>query len=71
VVAGGAGGAVNECLAARGIQIPVRHVGLPDRFVEQGERGELLAECGLDAAGVLRQLARWGMVPTPAPMMSE
>jgi hypothetical protein len=39
--------------------IPVRNIGLPDRFVDQGERGELLAECGLDAEGVLRQLADW------------
>ncbi|CDH46242.1 MAG: 1-deoxy-D-xylulose-5-phosphate synthase [Candidatus Competibacteraceae bacterium] len=62
VIAGGAGSAVNECLAARGIVIPVRNIGLPDRFVEQGERGELLAECGLDAAGVLRQLAEWRLI---------
>ena len=66
-VAGGAGSAVNECLAARGIAIPVRHIGLPDRFVEQGERGELLAECGLDAAGVLRQLAEWSLITASAP----
>ena len=66
-IAGGAGSAVNECLAARGIAIPVRHIGLPDRFVEQGERRELLAECGLDAAGVLRQLAEWNSVVAPAP----
>ncbi len=59
-VAGGAGSAVNECLAVRGIQVVVRNIGLPDRFVEQGERDELLAECGLDADGVLRQLANWG-----------
>ena len=64
-VAGGAGGAVSECLAARGIEVPVRHIGLPDRFVDQGERGELLAECGLNADGVLRQLAEWG-VAVPA-----
>ncbi|MFZ1640760.1 MAG: 1-deoxy-D-xylulose-5-phosphate synthase [Candidatus Contendobacter sp.] len=64
-VAGGAGSAVSECLAARGVQLPVRHIGLPDRFVEQGERGELLAECGLDANGVFQQLMEWGMtVPT-------
>ena len=68
VVAGGAGSAVNECLAARGIQAPVRNIGLPDRFVEQGERGELLAECSLDADGVLRQLMEWGMV---APAVSR
>ncbi|HMR03953.1 MAG TPA: 1-deoxy-D-xylulose-5-phosphate synthase [Candidatus Competibacter phosphatis] len=61
VVAGGAGSAVNECLAARSIQIPVYNIGLPDRFVGQGERDELLAECGLDVEGVLRQLTDWGI----------
>ncbi|MCP5450316.1 MAG: 1-deoxy-D-xylulose-5-phosphate synthase [Gammaproteobacteria bacterium] len=61
VVAGGAGSAVNECLAARSIQIPVYNIGLPDRFVGQGERDELLAQCGLDVEGVLRQLTDWGI----------
>ncbi|MFZ1492501.1 MAG: 1-deoxy-D-xylulose-5-phosphate synthase [Candidatus Competibacter denitrificans] len=66
VVAGGAGSAVNECLAARGINTPVRNIGLPDQFIEQGERAELLAECGLDAAAVLRQLATWGLIQSTA-----
>jgi 1-deoxy-D-xylulose-5-phosphate synthase len=66
-IAGGAGSAVNECLAARGIQIPIHNLGLPDHFVEQGERGELLAECGLDVEGVYRQLARWSVVAAPVP----
>jgi 1-deoxy-D-xylulose-5-phosphate synthase len=68
VVAGGAGSAVNECLAARGIATPVRNLGLPDRFLEQGERGELLAEYGLDVEGVLQQLAAWGMIPASVPL---
>jgi len=59
-VAGGAGSAVNEFLAARGIVMPVRNIGLPDSFIGHGERGELLAECGLTAEGVLRILERWG-----------
>ena len=61
VVTGGAGSAVNECLAARSIQVPVYNIGLPDRFVGQGERDELLAQCGLDVEGVLRQLTDWGI----------
>ncbi len=61
VVAGGAGSAVNECLAARSIQVPVYNIGLPNRFVGQGERDELLAQCGLDVEGVLRQLTDWGI----------
>ncbi|MFO1371706.1 MAG: 1-deoxy-D-xylulose-5-phosphate synthase [Candidatus Competibacteraceae bacterium] len=65
VVAGGAGSAVNECLAARDIQLPVCNIGLPDSFVEQGERAELLSGCGLDPEGVLRQLTAWGLpIPT-------
>jgi 1-deoxy-D-xylulose-5-phosphate synthase len=54
VVAGGAGSAVSECLAAHGLGVPVLHLGLPDRFVEHGEREELLAACGLDAASIAR-----------------
>jgi len=51
-VMGGAGSAVLECLAAAGVQIPVLQLGLPDRFVEHGDPGQLLALCGLDAAGI-------------------
>jgi 1-deoxy-D-xylulose-5-phosphate synthase len=29
-------------------------LGIPDRFVEHGERGELLADLGLDADGLVR-----------------
>ena len=53
-VMGGAGSLVGECLAAHGVVVPLLHLGLPDRFVEQGEREELLAECGLDAKGIAR-----------------
>ena len=65
-VAGGAGSAVSEYLAQQAIRTPVYHFGLPDEFIEQGERGELLSECGLDAEGILRQLAAWGLVPALA-----
>ncbi len=52
MVLGGAGSAVNECLAARGVMADCLNLGLPDRFVEHGERAELLADCGLDADGI-------------------
>jgi 1-deoxy-D-xylulose-5-phosphate synthase len=67
-VMGGAGGAVGECLAARGLTPALLHLGLPDRFVEQGSRNELLAECGLTAEGILRQIqARLPAFATPNP----
>ncbi len=55
-VLGGAGSAVNECLAAHGIQVEVLNLGLPDRFLEQASREELLADCGLDADGILHAI---------------
>jgi len=51
-VVGGAGSAVSEALAAAGVLKPVLHLGLPDRFVDHGEYGQLMAQCGLDAAGI-------------------
>ncbi|MFA5372377.1 MAG: transketolase C-terminal domain-containing protein, partial [Sideroxydans sp.] len=56
-VQGGAGSAVAECLARHGVSIPVLHLGLPDRFIEQGDPGQLLEECGLDAAGITHSIA--------------
>jgi len=49
---GGAGSAVTEHLNAAGITVPMLHLGLPDRFIEHGDPAFLLAQCGLDAAGI-------------------
>ncbi len=51
-VHGGAGSAVNEFLAASGGMIDCLNLGLPDEFIEHGERSELLHDCGLDATGI-------------------
>jgi 1-deoxy-D-xylulose-5-phosphate synthase len=58
-VAGGAGSAVNECLAALQLQTPVINMGLPDRFIEHGTHAELLAGCGLDSAGILTKISEY------------
>ena len=52
-IAGGAGSAVNECLMTNNVQIPVINHGLPDRFIEHGERDDMLADAGLTAEGLL------------------
>jgi 1-deoxy-D-xylulose-5-phosphate synthase len=57
-VQGGAGSAVNECLTAASLPPAQLNLGLPDRFIEQGERAELLAECGLDVDGLRRAIVR-------------
>jgi len=56
VVQGGAGSAVAECLMQHSIQIPVLQLGLPDGFIEQGVPSQMLADCGLDAKGLLARI---------------
>jgi len=48
-VTGGAGSAVAETLQSK---VPLLRLGLPDRFIEHGAPEKLLADCGLDAAGI-------------------
>jgi len=58
---GGFGSAVLEAASEAGLNTShVRRVGVPDRFIEHGERDELLADLGLDELGianVARQMA--------------
>ena len=53
---GGAGGAVSECLAANGVASRLLQIGLPDRFIQHGGRDDMLADAGLDAAGIARSV---------------
>ncbi|KXS31567.1 MAG: 1-deoxy-D-xylulose-5-phosphate synthase [Candidatus Gallionella acididurans] len=55
-ILGGAGSAVAECLELHGVLIPLLQLGLPDRFIEQGEHGRMLADCGLDAQGLIARI---------------
>jgi 1-deoxy-D-xylulose-5-phosphate synthase len=51
---GGFGSAVLEAASAAGVPTDkVRCLGLPDRFIEHGERHELLADLGLDVDGLV------------------
>ena len=60
VVMGGAGSAVLELLQAEAVLLPVLQLGLPDAFQHHASREALLAEAGLDAAGIRAAiLARW------------
>lgn len=68
VVAGGAGSAVAELLAAENIQLPILHIGLPDAFQHHASREQLLAEAGLDVAGIRAAvLQRWPDLADPKP----
>lgn len=67
-VMGGAGAAVGEFLARENRQQPLLHLGLPDYYVEHAKPAQMLAECGLDAAGIERAIAeRLALLATSAP----
>jgi 1-deoxy-D-xylulose-5-phosphate synthase len=67
-VMGGAGSAVAELLSAEGIELPVLHLGLPDAYLDHASREDLLAQAGLDVAGVRSAvLARWPELLAGAP----
>jgi 1-deoxy-D-xylulose-5-phosphate synthase len=59
-VAGGAGSAVAEFLAMQNLQVPLLHLGLPDTYLEHASREQLLAEAGIDTAGIRAAIIkRW------------
>ena len=65
-VAGGAGSGVAELLAAHGIEVSLLLLGLPDEFLEHASREQLLAQAGIDTAGIRAALiARWPALATP------
>ncbi|HUN27018.1 MAG TPA: 1-deoxy-D-xylulose-5-phosphate synthase [Steroidobacteraceae bacterium] len=59
VVAGGAGSAVAECLAAERLALPVLHLGIPDRFIEHGSREDCIRAAGLDAPALEGRILSW------------
>jgi 1-deoxy-D-xylulose-5-phosphate synthase len=55
-VQGGAGSAVAECLHKHGISVALLQLGLPDTFLEHGDPVQMLANCGLDAQGIINSI---------------
>ena len=52
-IMGGAGAAVMEAMQAINIATPTLCLGLPDSFIEHGVHETMLAQCGLDAEGIV------------------
>jgi 1-deoxy-D-xylulose-5-phosphate synthase len=55
-VIGGAGSEVARALEEDGILIPLLRLGLPDHFIDHGERSQLLDEAGLTRAQILERI---------------
>ncbi|EJP80122.1 1-deoxy-D-xylulose-5-phosphate synthase [Stenotrophomonas maltophilia Ab55555] len=71
VVAGGAGSGVGELLNAEGVLRPILQLGLPDSYQHHASREDLLAEAGIDAAGIRAAvLKRWPQLATGTPPLS-
>ncbi|UOF94108.1 MAG: 1-deoxy-D-xylulose-5-phosphate synthase [Bordetella sp.] len=51
-IMGGAGTAVTEVLNQENINIPILQLGIPDKFIEHGDRQELMKNIGLDQEGI-------------------
>jgi 1-deoxy-D-xylulose-5-phosphate synthase len=56
VVMGGAGSAVLEALQRAKRRVPVLQLGLPDRFIDQGDPGIQLAHVGLNKEGIVKSI---------------
>ncbi len=56
VLMGGAGSAVNECLARHGKQATILNLGVPDRHIEHGTQQQQLHETGLSVEGIKNRI---------------
>ena len=65
VLAGGFGSGVGEMLADTGLTVPLKMIGIPDKFVEHGSQQVLRSVYGLDSAGIATVIKSWinGVVP--------
>jgi 1-deoxy-D-xylulose-5-phosphate synthase len=63
VIKGGAGSAVNEYLASINSNCLRLNLGLPDHFIAHGDTSLLLADCGLDPAGIQKAILTVLAVP--------
>jgi 1-deoxy-D-xylulose-5-phosphate synthase len=56
VIAGGIGSAVSRELRGRGLRVPVCDIALPQQYLTHGRRADVLADAGLSAQEVARQV---------------
>ncbi|GGV46035.1 1-deoxy-D-xylulose-5-phosphate synthase 2 [Streptomyces longisporoflavus] len=54
--AGGVGSAVSQALRDAGVDVPLRDFGIPPRFLDHASRKEIMAEIGLTAPDISRQV---------------
>jgi 1-deoxy-D-xylulose-5-phosphate synthase len=70
---GGFGWSLATALRDAEIDVPLRDLGIPNRFLHHASRGEILTELGLTEQGIARRITEWvaGRLGTPHPMGDE
>jgi 1-deoxy-D-xylulose-5-phosphate synthase len=58
-LSGGLGSAVAARMRETELDTPVRNVGVPQRFLAHGDRGQILRELGLDADALVARIESW------------
>ena len=58
VIRGGVGETLSALLASEGMHPTIKHLGIDDRFVEQGTPAQLYAECGYDEESLIATLEK-------------
>ncbi|QPP10447.1 1-deoxy-D-xylulose-5-phosphate synthase [Streptomyces bathyalis] len=53
---GGVGSAVAQALRDANVDVPLRDFGIPERFLDHGSRADVMAEIGLTAPDIARQV---------------
>jgi len=59
VIHGGVGSLLSEALSAAGIDTPLRHLAVPEEFLDHASRSEILHDQKLDAEGVAQRILDW------------
>lgn len=59
VLIGGFGSGVMELFSEEGIAIPVKRLGIPDRFLPHGSQSILRKSIGIDKEGIKRFIQQW------------
>lgn len=70
-IVGGFGAGVLELLSDEGIDIPIRHLGVPDRVFEQASQARLREMAGLTPAGVIEAVRQVLKARPATPATSE
>jgi 1-deoxy-D-xylulose-5-phosphate synthase len=72
IVAGGSGARLAQWLSARGIDVPTRQIGIPERFLEHGAVADLRARLELRGQDIARRVVEWtARLPVAPPSAAD